>query len=238
MTEFIRTMEQVPLGRESTVLEIGSGDGFQLELLKNRFERVFAVDPEVTPAAANGFAKCVAEALPFRDGSFDLVISSSVVEHLADRQRAFAEMRRVLRPGAYAAHIVPTRWWKLTSLVFNPLGYPLRVWEKWQAHRKLQNHHSHPPGRDDPRVGLSQVLRRWVRPPIHGSFPSHWAEYRSFGREEWKKVLSVNGFKLIAEIPLLYYTQFGFCRFHLLSLRKAAADHGWAGSRSFILQAV
>ena len=138
------------------MLEIGAGDGFQLELLKNRFERVFAVDPEVTPAAANGFAKCVAEALPFRDGSFDLVISSSVVEHLADRQRAFAEMRRVLRPGAYAAHIVPTRWWKLTSLVFNPLGYPLRVWEKWQAHRKLQNYHSHPPGRDGARVGLSR----------------------------------------------------------------------------------
>ena len=169
MTEFIRTMEQVPLGRESTVLEIGSGDGFQLRLLRQRFAKVFAVDPQVIPSATMGFARCVAEALPFRDGSFDLVISSSVVEHLADRQRAFAEMRRVLRSGAYAAHIVPTRWWKLASLVFNPLGYPLRVWEKWQAHRKLQNHHSHPPGGTVP----GRVCRRFYGDGSGHPFMAH-----------------------------------------------------------------
>lgn len=37
--------------------------------------------------------------LPFPDGAFDLVTCNMVVEHLADPQKCFAEIRRVLRPG-------------------------------------------------------------------------------------------------------------------------------------------
>jgi SAM-dependent methyltransferase len=37
--------------------------------------------------------------LPFRDGSFDLVTANMVVEHLADPERQFREIGRVLRPG-------------------------------------------------------------------------------------------------------------------------------------------
>jgi SAM-dependent methyltransferase len=37
--------------------------------------------------------------LPFEDGSFDLVWSSEVVEHVADTARWLSEVRRVLAPG-------------------------------------------------------------------------------------------------------------------------------------------
>ena len=40
-----------------------------------------------------------AESLPFRDESFDLVLGHAVLHHLPDLDRAFAEIRRVLRPG-------------------------------------------------------------------------------------------------------------------------------------------
>jgi ubiquinone/menaquinone biosynthesis C-methylase UbiE len=40
-----------------------------------------------------------AQALPFADGSFDLVVANHMLYHVPDRQRAFAEVRRVLRPG-------------------------------------------------------------------------------------------------------------------------------------------
>lgn len=39
--------------------------------------------------------------LPFRDGAFDVVVLSEVVEHLVDTDRAVAEARRVLRPGGW-----------------------------------------------------------------------------------------------------------------------------------------
>jgi SAM-dependent methyltransferase len=40
-----------------------------------------------------------AESLPFRDGSFDLVLGHAVLHHLPDLDRAFSEFDRVLRPG-------------------------------------------------------------------------------------------------------------------------------------------
>jgi SAM-dependent methyltransferase len=42
-----------------------------------------------------------AETLPVPDGSFDLVYAANVVHHVGDRERLFAEMRRVLRPGGW-----------------------------------------------------------------------------------------------------------------------------------------
>ena len=40
-----------------------------------------------------------AEKLPFEDESFDVVLGHAVLHHIPDLPRAFAEMRRVLRPG-------------------------------------------------------------------------------------------------------------------------------------------
>jgi ubiquinone/menaquinone biosynthesis C-methylase UbiE len=40
-----------------------------------------------------------AEALPFGDESFDLVLGHAVLHHLPDLERAFGEFQRVLRPG-------------------------------------------------------------------------------------------------------------------------------------------
>jgi ubiquinone/menaquinone biosynthesis C-methylase UbiE len=81
-------LKNVPLVRDSTVLELGCGDGFQLSLLRQRFARVFAIDPANVPEEDGGCAYAVAEALPFRDKTFDLIVSNCVVEHLNDRRLA------------------------------------------------------------------------------------------------------------------------------------------------------
>ena len=44
-------------------------------------------------------ARADAEALPFADGSFDLVLGHAVLHHLPNLRRAFSEFHRVLRPG-------------------------------------------------------------------------------------------------------------------------------------------
>ncbi len=48
-----------------------------------------------------------AEALPFQDGSFDVVISSSVLHYIRQPQRALGEITRVLVPGG---RLVLTDW--------------------------------------------------------------------------------------------------------------------------------
>ena len=93
-------------------LEIGAGTGyFTLNLLQAGVVRS-AVCSDISPGmldtlAANAQRLGVdvqtqvadAEALPFADGSFDLVLGHAVLHHLPDCDRAFAEFFRVLRPG-------------------------------------------------------------------------------------------------------------------------------------------
>ena len=55
--------------------------------------------------ASFAFVNADAQALPFASGTFDAVIANHMLYHVPDRPRAFAEIRRVLRPGGrlYAA---------------------------------------------------------------------------------------------------------------------------------------
>lgn len=99
-------------------LEIGSGTGyFSLNLvqlgvigeltatdispgmLKRLASTAAALDvgDEVTTVTTE------AEELPFADESFDLVFGHAVLHHIPDLDRAFAEFRRVLRPGGMIA---------------------------------------------------------------------------------------------------------------------------------------
>lgn len=98
-------------------LEIGSGTGyFSLNLVQlGVIERLTATD--ISPGMLNRLAATAealgvedvttvateAEQLPFEDESFDLVFGHAVLHHIPDLDRAFAEFKRVLRPGGAIA---------------------------------------------------------------------------------------------------------------------------------------
>jgi SAM-dependent methyltransferase len=95
------------------ILDVGCGTGANLVLL-SRFGDVEGVD--VSPDALDfcrrrGLEKVrlgAAEALPYEDGTFDLVTALDVVEHMDDDVAGLREMRRVLRPGGRILLFVPT----------------------------------------------------------------------------------------------------------------------------------
>lgn len=101
-------------GRE--VLEIGCGAGGHSALFARYGARMTAVDltPERVQATAEKFRlmgeraqgckalEADAEALPFADGSFDIVYSNGVLHHTRDTGTALAEAFRVLKPGGHA----------------------------------------------------------------------------------------------------------------------------------------
>ena len=237
--EFERMIEQVPLSSSVTVLELGSGDGYQLHLLRQRFRRVLSIDPDHRPAHVEGFCFSTAEHLPFPAGAFDLIVSSCVLEHLVDRHRAMEEALRVLRPGGYLAHTVPTCFWKALSLLLNPVGYPIRVWEKWRALRgghPEEGGHARLGGDEARQPRILQVLGRWFYPPIHGTYRSHWAEYQTYSRRRWRELFSHPQLVLVAEVPLLCYSHFGLLRFRFIGLRRWLAQHGLTSTRAFILR--
>ena len=97
-------------------LEIGSGTGYySLNLMQmGVIERLTATD--ISPGMLERLSATAgelgleaetvvteAEALPFEDESFDLVFGHAVLHHIPDVERAFAEFRRVLRPGGAVA---------------------------------------------------------------------------------------------------------------------------------------
>jgi SAM-dependent methyltransferase len=53
---------------------------------------------------------CSALKLPFPENSFDTVVSTEVLEHVPDPQRALCETHRVLKPGGYLILSTPMYW--------------------------------------------------------------------------------------------------------------------------------
>jgi SAM-dependent methyltransferase len=103
------------------VLNVGCGTGgFNVALARARpGARVTGIDAdgEATAicalkrdGAAGAFARAAAEALPFRDGAFDLVYCFSSIEHVASVAAAVREMVRVTRPGGRIYVHTPNAW--------------------------------------------------------------------------------------------------------------------------------
>ncbi|HEY3143808.1 MAG TPA: class I SAM-dependent methyltransferase [Acidimicrobiales bacterium] len=92
------------LGPGARVLDLGCRDGRQLLELNRRFG---CVGVGLEPLAANlnrapeslRLVRAVGEAMPCASGSFDLVWVRDVLVHVEPLVEAFAECRRVLRPG-------------------------------------------------------------------------------------------------------------------------------------------
>jgi SAM-dependent methyltransferase len=96
---------------DAAVLLVGSGSQ------RHDVERLFA---RATPggaaiaviacdvaADAEVDVLCDAHELPFGDASFDAVVTTAVLEHVADPARAMAEIERVLAPGGYLYSEIP-----------------------------------------------------------------------------------------------------------------------------------
>lgn len=98
-------------GLTGRVLEIGAGNGINFQHYPATVDELIALEPEPYLRARAHVAASrapvavtvrdgVAEALPVEDGSFDAAVASLVLCTVRDQQRALAELRRALRPGA------------------------------------------------------------------------------------------------------------------------------------------
>jgi SAM-dependent methyltransferase len=101
---------------------------------------------EITADQLIGVLRGDACRLPFPDGTFDVVITSEVLEHIQDDVAAIAEMVRVLKPGGRFAATVPA-WlpevvnWKLSDEYHAPKspGGHVRIYSRTELRAKLRS---------------------------------------------------------------------------------------------------
>ena len=120
MTAFQHPTEWLDIPPGGTALDVGSGPGnvtaslaraagpeglaLGVDISEPMLAR--AVRAEAGPQV--GFLRADAQRLPFRDQTFDAVLSIAMLQLIPKPSAALAEMARVLRPGARMAVMVPT----------------------------------------------------------------------------------------------------------------------------------
>ena len=117
---------------ETRILDIGgTPDCWSLLTVRPRLVLLNTPRAKDDLASAADWVAGDGRALPFRDRSFDLVFSNSVIEHVGDAasQRRFAgEVARVGR--AYWVQ-TPNRWFPVEQHLFTPLVHWLpRAWQR------------------------------------------------------------------------------------------------------------
>jgi SAM-dependent methyltransferase len=94
------------------ILDIGCGTGAVLEMLAPHGE-AHGIDIESAALAfcaerqLGNLVQSSAAALPYADGSFDLIVAADMLEHLPEDAPAVRESARVLRPGGVLLCTVP-----------------------------------------------------------------------------------------------------------------------------------
>jgi SAM-dependent methyltransferase len=109
---------QVPWPRDAQVLEVGCGAGWMwaeaaarlpgdLDLTLTDLSPGMVAEALDRVGSLGRYRRTIGrvadvQELPFRPGSFDVVLANYVLHHVPDAGRAVAEMARVLRPGGVA----------------------------------------------------------------------------------------------------------------------------------------
>jgi SAM-dependent methyltransferase len=133
------------------VLDVGCGNGGMLLPFAEAGHRCWGLDltlhPELAEVAARaglslGQLQARGEALPFPDGSLDLVLLAETVEHVPGVRRLGAEVARALRPGGLCYVTTPPRLrflaqgdphYGVPGLLLLPDGLQRFVFERWVA---------------------------------------------------------------------------------------------------------
>jgi SAM-dependent methyltransferase len=155
---------ELPLREGMRVLDAGCGGGRHLcEAFRTTGVDVIGIDLSFADLVkTQGFLTLMGEGenrpwliaqadvtkLPFRDSSFDVVVCSEVLEHIAENRIAVAELLRVLKPGGDLAVTVPRYGpericWALSRAYHEEPGGHIRIYRKRELLRLLTDAGAH-----------------------------------------------------------------------------------------------
>jgi len=197
------------------VLEIGCGNGFTASLLSAKAEHVIAFDLPFENLATHSVGIGQAnelmgrigvknvdiiggsvEELPFSDGSFDIVFSAYVLNYVRGRDKALAEIRRVLDDKGVAIALVPN----FTERIFAPFikyEYLAKQALSYMAGRKKR------PRRSDAAFSSASThksgggLIDWFLMKPDGPYKSSMEELWRHRPSAWRRLFETSGFRIV-----------------------------------------
>lgn len=213
--ELQRALVHMPSG--ARVLEIGAGAGWQADILRRAGLRVAAID---LPTSSYGKVRvsCVVsydgQHIPFRDGEFDVIFSSNVLEHVPHVEDYQSELHRVLKSTGTVIHVLPTPTWRLWTCLTHYWFIVREVWRivfGWRddggepsAHTKGRKKH-----------GLAGLVLRVLLPARHGEQGNTLAELYLFSRLRWRRFFVRAGWVVRTCYPVrLFYTGYSVFDHH------------------------
>lgn len=219
------------------ILEIGGGTGYQAKRLTEDGFVVDSIDmPDSNYAGRLEFPVQPYDGrnIPFPDDSFDVVFSSNVLEHVLDLPYLQAEMKRVLKPGGYCVHLMPTGAWRFwtnvahyTELVQRLLGLAPRLFPKGFSKHALSDAMS------VLRL-MASTTKHYAIVPRHGETGNALSEIKTFSSRHWRQHFTNQRFIIDEATDVgLFYTG------HMvlgprLSLRTRQNISTWLGSACVI----
>jgi len=173
------------------LLDVGCGTGRFSERARQRGAEVVALDlgpnllrqtlarADVRPVVGDGLR------LPFKDASFDVVVSSEMIEHTTNPAAAVGEMARVLKPGGRLALTCPNKVWLwLVRLATAVKLRPFDGYENFPSFRALERFADDSGLRVRSHVGLHpwpfQIRWLWRL--------SRWVD-RRYGAGPWSRLM-------------------------------------------------
>ena len=125
-SERILSRLDAALNRESRVFDLESGGGKLVEAFLDRGYKCFGADIYVDnsiskrPEYLRTIKSLDPYILPFANAEFDFSLSQNVFEHVQDYDATFAELSRIMKPGAYSLHMFPSKLSPIEQHVFVP----------------------------------------------------------------------------------------------------------------------
>lgn len=125
--QYVKTI----IPQQSTVLDLGCGDGYGTQILAKNVEKIIGIDidPLIIEKAREkydagvDFAVYEGNLIPYQDETFDVITSFQVIEHVTDVDLFLSEIQRVLKSKGVAYISTPNRLYRL-----NPGDKPWNIY--------------------------------------------------------------------------------------------------------------
>jgi ubiquinone/menaquinone biosynthesis C-methylase UbiE len=106
-------LDEVTEFSKANILDIGTGSGHIAYELAKSAKKVTSVDivDERKEKKGYTFKLAKSETLPFKNETFDIVITNHVVEHTPNQEIHLSEILRVLKPDGFIYLATPNKYW-------------------------------------------------------------------------------------------------------------------------------